>query len=222
MGHVVDEEGIHPTEEKVKAIKEAPAPTNVTQLCSFLGLVNYYNKFLPNLAANLTPLSTNINGGPGKTSSKLSFNVPKTHCSQMLFLPTTTLPSHWCWQCDASDYGVGAVMSHVVDGGKERSITYIFRTLSVAGKHYSLLEKEALAIIFAVKKFHHYLFGRHFTIESDHQPLKTLFGETWAAERIGEAQGKYKKWGPKNGLCKWSLGARPQENLRSEVHSGGS
>ena len=48
-------------EEKVKAIKEAPAPTNVTQLCSFLGLVNYYNKFLPNLATNLTPLYSLLN-----------------------------------------------------------------------------------------------------------------------------------------------------------------
>ena len=61
LGHVVDKEGIHPTEEKVKAIKEAPAPTNVTQLRSFLGLVNYYNKFLPNLAANLTPLYSLLN-----------------------------------------------------------------------------------------------------------------------------------------------------------------
>ena len=84
-------------------------------------------------------------------------------------------------------------MSHVVDGGKERSITYIFRTLSAAGKHHFQLEKEALATIFVVKKFHHYLFGRHFTIESDHQPLKTLFGKTRAAERIGEVQ----KVGPK-------------------------
>ena len=105
-------------------------------------------------------------------------------------------------------------MSRVVDGGKERSITYISRTLSAMEKHYSQLEKVALAIIFVVKKFHHYLFGRHFTIESDHQPLKTLFGETRAVERIGEAQGKYKKWGLKNGLCKGSLGACPQENLK--------
>ena len=61
LGHVVDEEGIHPTKEKVKAIKEAPAPTNVTQL---RGLVNYYNKFLPNLAANLTPLYSLLSKHP--------------------------------------------------------------------------------------------------------------------------------------------------------------
>ena len=56
LGHVVDEKGIHPTEDKVLAIKEASAPTNLTQLRSFLGLLNYYNKFLPNLATILTPL----------------------------------------------------------------------------------------------------------------------------------------------------------------------
>ena len=83
-------------------------------------------------------------------------------------------------------------MSHIVDGGKERSITYILKPSRQQGNH-SQLEKEALATIFVVKKFHHYLFGRHFTIESDHQPLKTFFGKTRAAERIGEVQ----KVGPK-------------------------
>ena len=100
LGHVVDAEGIHLTEEKVKAIKEAAAPTNVTQLRSFLELVNFYNKFLPNLAANLTPLYSLLSKHQQwawNDSSKLPFNVPKTHCSQMLFLPTTTPPSHWCW-----------------------------------------------------------------------------------------------------------------------------
>ena len=88
-------------EEKVKAIKEAPAPTNVTQLRSFLGLTNYYNKSLPILAANLTLastlFSTSINGGSGMTSSKLPSNMPKTHCSQTLSLPTMTQPSLWSW-----------------------------------------------------------------------------------------------------------------------------
>jgi len=69
-------------------------------------------------------------------------------------------------------------VSHVIGDNQEQPIVYIFRTLTPAEKHYSQLKKEALAIIFAVKKFHHYLLGRHFVIESDHQPLKTLLGES--------------------------------------------
>ena len=76
--------------------------------------------------------------------------------------------------CDTSDYGVGAVLSQVIDGGKERPIAYISRTLSAAEKHYSHQEKKAPAIILAVKKFHLYFISRHFTIESDHQPAVIL------------------------------------------------
>ena len=56
MGHVIDADGLHPTEDKVKAIKEAPRPRNVAELRSFLGILNYYHKFLPNLSGNLKPL----------------------------------------------------------------------------------------------------------------------------------------------------------------------
>ena len=177
LGHVVDEVGIHPTEEKVKAIKEAPAPTNVTQLRSFLGLINYYNKFLPNLAANLTPLSKHQRW-VWNDKQQVAFQRAKDALQSDALLTHYDPTKPLVLACDASDYGVGAVLSHIVDGGKERPIAYISRTLSAAQKHYSQLEKEALAIIFAVKKFHCYLIGRHFTIESDHQPLKTLFGET--------------------------------------------
>jgi len=181
LGHVVDEEGIQPTEEKVKAIKKAPAPTNVPQLRSFLGLINYYHTFLPNLAATLTPLYSLLNKRQQcgwNNKQQVAFQCAKDALQSDALLIHYDPAKPLVLACDASDYGVGAVLSHVVDGGKERPIAYISRTLSAAEKHYSQLEKEALAIIFAVKKFHRYLIGRHFTIESDHQPLKTLFGET--------------------------------------------
>ena len=181
LGHVVDKDGIHPTEEKVKAIKDAPALTNITQLRSFLGLLNYYNKFLPNLAVTLSPLYTLLNKKQRwvwGNQQQLAFQQAKEA------LQSNTLLTHYyphkplLLACDASDYGIGAVLSHVVDDGKERPIAYISRTLSPAEKHYSQLEKEALGIVFAVKKFNRYLMGRHFTIESDYQPLETLLGET--------------------------------------------
>ena len=79
--------------------------------------------------------------------------------------------------CDISPYGIGAVLSHYMLDGSEKPVTFASQTLSQTERNYSQIEKEALAIIFAIKKFHQYLFGKRFILLTDHKPLLGLFSE---------------------------------------------
>lgn len=166
LGHKISSEGICPTAEKLRAIKDAPAPQNTQQLRSFIGLINYYSKFLPNLASRLAPLYSLLvkdKKWSWENSQQKAFEKAKE------LLTASTLLTHFdsrkelILSCDASPYGVGAVLSHKAKDG-EQPVAYASRSLATAEKNYSQLDKEGLAIIFGVKKFHNYLFGRTFLI----------------------------------------------------------
>ena len=162
LGHKISKQGLHPSAEKTRAIKEAPTPCNVTQLKSFLGLVNYYGKFIPNVSTLLAPLysllqkQTTWSWGPAQQQA---FEAAKEQLSSDSVLAHYNPCQELILACDASSYGVGAVLSHRMGDGSDKPVAYVSRSLSPAEKRYSQLDREALALIFGVTKFRQYLIG---------------------------------------------------------------
>ena len=181
LGHIIDNKRLHPSPSKVQAIQQAPAPTNVTELRALLGLVNYYHKFLPNLSSTLSPLHLLLRKGTKWTwteSQQTAFNKVKQLLQSSSLLVHFDSKKPLLLYCDASLYGIGGVLAHRMSDNSEKPIAFTSRTLTPAERNYLQLEKEALAIIFSVKRFHQYLYGTHFTLYSDHKPLEQLFSES--------------------------------------------
>jgi len=181
LGHKINAEGLHPTDEKVKAIVSAPTPSNTTEVKSYLGLVNYYGRYISNLCTVFAPLyrllQKEVKWQWGRNEQRaLSLSKQLLASSRVLMHYDSSKPL--LLTCDASSHGLGAVLSHRLESGEERPNAFASRTLGSAERKYAQIEKEGLAVIFGVKKFHNYLYGRHFEIISDHHPLKSLFSES--------------------------------------------
>ena len=180
LGHRVDKHGLYTVQEKVRAIVEAPHPKTVQELTSFLGLLNYYNKFIPNLAPLIHLLNKLLKHGvkwEWSESCVTAIEMAKKGLisSPLLVHFNSKLPITLA--TDSSSYGLGAVLSHVLPHGIEQPIAYASGTLSCSEVNYSQIEKEDLAIIFGVRKFHQYLYGKSFVLVTDHKPLTTLLGQ---------------------------------------------
>ena len=155
-------------------------------------MLNYYAKFLPNLSSKLAPLyrllQKNTPWSWGE-EQRQAFQQAKVALTSAKVLVHYDPSQKLILSCDASPYGVGAVLSHKLEDGTEHPVAFASRSLSPAEKKYAQLDKEGLAIVFGVRHFHHYLLGRRFTIYSDHKPLQYLFSEdkaipTMASSRI--------------------------------------
>ncbi|UYV60442.1 K02A2.6-like [Cordylochernes scorpioides] len=188
--HVVSKEGITPDPEKIANIKDFPALKTIKNVRAFLGLCSYYRRFIKEFSKIAYPLKiiTRKNQpfvwGKEQESSfltlkeKLSSPEVLTH-----YDPNKPIGLH----TDASDQGLGAVLIHVEDNGRERPISYASRTLQKAETNYSTTKKECLAIIWAIGKFRPYLYGRKFITPSQ-QPsgqLQPIPPASRPFERIG-------------------------------------
>ena len=195
LGYKLDGEGLHPLPEKVKAIQEAPIPRNVSELKSYLGLLTYYAKFLPNLSTHLAPLYRLLRCDTRwqwSTAQQKAFEKSKELLvsSKLLIHFDSSLPL--VLACDASQYGIGAVLAHRLPDGSERPIGYVSRTLNIAERNYSQLEKEGLACVFGVKRFYSYLFGHSFQLITDHKPLLGLLSECKSTSP--QASARIRRW----------------------------
>ena len=195
LGHRIDAEGFHPVDAKVKAIKEAPTPTNASELKSFLGMLNFYGKFMPDLSSTLEPLHELLRkdiSWKWGTEQQEAFDKAKNRLQSSDLLVHYDPEKELVVSCDASPYGIGAVLAHVMKDGSEKPVAYASRTLSTAERNYGHLDKEALAVVFAVKKFHQFLFGRHFKIYTDHKPLLGLLNPERATPLM--ASSRMQRW----------------------------
>ena len=191
LGHRIDAKGLHTTDDKVKAVQNAPVPKNVQELRSFLGLIHYYGKFLPNLSTLLHPLNTLLQTNSSwewtQQCSEAFVGAKKLLCSApVLAHYNPSLPLKLAG--DASSYGLGAVISHVMPDGSERPVAFASRTLSSSERNYPQIEKEALSLIFGLRRFHQYVYGRKFTLITDHKPLVTLLGPKTGVPSLAAAR----------------------------------
>lgn len=177
LGHVLEHNQIHPNPEKVKAIVDAPAPKDVSQLQSYLGLLNYYGDFIPNLSSEIHELYELLRADKEFVWSErcqIVFDRSKELITSNQVLAMYDPEKEIIVAADASPYGVGAAMSHVING-VEKPVLFASSTLSPAEKNYSQPQREALAIVFALRKFYKYIYGKKFKIETDAQCLRDLF-----------------------------------------------
>ncbi|XP_039761835.1 uncharacterized protein LOC120634993 [Pararge aegeria] len=177
LGHIITDEGVKPNPEKTRAVEEFPIPKRPKDIKSFLGLVSYYRRFIPNLSKIAKPLTTLLKKDISfvwGNEHQLAFEHLKNALisAPILAYPDFTKP--FLLTCDASNFAISAILSQG-SVGNDRPIAYASRTLNKAECNYSVTEKECLAIIFGTKTFRPYLYGHKFTIVTDHRPLKWLF-----------------------------------------------
>lgn len=178
LGHKLTAEGIDPAKSKVEAILTAREPQTVSEVRSFLGLVNYVARFIPNYATLTEPLrrltkkNQPFNFGPEQKRAFKSLQEALANAKTLGYYDPKAKTQIIT---DASPVGIAGILVQVKEDGP-RVISYASRSLSDVEQRYSQTEKEALAIVWACEKFHPYVYGLEFELLTDHKPLQTIYG----------------------------------------------
>ena len=178
LGHVISADGVKPDPEKTRAVQEMDAPTNVSELRSFLGMVNQLGRFLPNLAEKdkvLRDLLSKKNHWYWGTKQQAAFDQLKIELSSTPVLTLYNPNSALKISADASSFGLGAVLLQKSDTVWS-PVAYASRSMSPTEQRYAQVEKEALASTWACERFSCFILGRPFELETDHKPLVSLLG----------------------------------------------
>ena len=176
LGHVICEEGVRPDPQKIQAVFAFPQPKTQKNVKQFLGLAGYYRRFIKDFAKIARPLNNLLQKGVpfiwGEAQERAFKTLREILCTApLLQYPDFNKP--FIVTTDASDYALGAVLSQG-EIGKDLPVAYASRAMIGAELNYSTTEKELLAMVYAVKHFRPYLYGRKFYLVTDHRPLVWL------------------------------------------------
>ena len=187
LGHIVSSDGIKPDPKKVDAITEMSMPTTKQELQRFMGMVNYLGKFIPNLSDVTAPLRLLL-----QKDYEFLMQEPQVEAidkiknllssAPVLAFFDPNLPTRL--RTDSSVEGLGAMIISLIEqlhSDGWRPIGYKSKATTNAQKltlEWTPIERETLSVLFGCEIFHEYLYGRHFTAQNDHQPLKTIFNKS--------------------------------------------
>lgn len=185
LGHIISAEGVLPDPNKINIVLKYPIPKDAQAVKRFVAFANYYRCFIPHFADIVAPLNNLTRKKVPFVWSKecqTAFETLKIKLSQppVLQYPNFDDSNRFILKTDASGIAVGAVLCNKND----RPVGYASRTLNDSEKKYCTIEKELLGIVWAVKHFRPYLYGRKFIIQTDHRPLVYLFGITNPSSRL--------------------------------------
>lgn len=179
LGHIISDKGLMPCPQKVETIRVAKPPGNVSELKAFLGLLNFYGKFIPHLSSRLCCLYKLLRKDAQfvwSSDCQKSFDECKTYLLNGNLLEFFDPQKPVVVVSDACSYGIGGVIAHEVNG-VEKPISFTSFSLNNAQQKYPILHLEALAVVSTIKKFHKFLYGQKFKVYTDHKPLIGIFGK---------------------------------------------